>query len=91
MNMTDKEKIVALVNLVEEICKDQRELHVDDSVCDLCEYNGAYQCESGDWMNECPGFERDDCFCLKKLLNLLNVAKQKITKESRRKTYEYRT
>lgn len=64
--MTDKEKIKALVDLVDEICKDQRERHVDDSVCGLCEYDGAYQGESRDWMNECPGFERDDCFCLKK-------------------------
>ena len=64
--MTDKEKIKALVDLIDEICKDQRDRHVDDSVCGLCEYDGAYRGESGDWMNECPGFEKDDCFCLKK-------------------------
>lgn len=63
--MTDKEKIIALVRLVEEICEHQRERHVDDSVCGLCEYDGAYLGENGDWMNECPGFDRDDCFCLK--------------------------
>lgn len=59
--MTDKEKIMALVSLIEEICKDIRESHVDDSVCGLCEFDGA-------WMNECPGFERNDCFCLSKII-----------------------
>ena len=49
---------------LEEIFADIRERHVDDSVCGLCEYDGAYIGESGDWYNECPGFERDDCFKL---------------------------
>lgn len=66
--MTDKEKIMALVSLIEEICKDIRERHVDDSVCGLCEFDGDYIGESGDWMNECPGFERNDCFCLSKII-----------------------
>ena len=35
-----------------------------NSVCGLCEYDGAYIGQSGDWCNECPGFERDDCFKL---------------------------
>ena len=63
--MTGREKIESLVKLIEEICKHQRECHVDDSVWGLCEYDGAYRGESGDWMNECPGFEKDDCFCLR--------------------------
>ena len=33
-------------------------------MCGLCEYDGAYIGESGDWCNECPGFDRDDCFKL---------------------------
>lgn len=63
--MTNEEKIKELVELVEEICKAQRESHVDDSVCGLCEYDGSYIGESGDWMNECPGFVMNDCFRLK--------------------------
>lgn len=49
---------------LEEIFADIRERHVDDSVCGLCEYDGAYIGQSGDWCNECPGFDRDDCFKL---------------------------
>ena len=41
-----------------------REREGGDSVCGLCEYDGAYIGESGDWCNECPGFNRDDCFKL---------------------------
>ena len=41
-----------------------RERECGDSVCGLCEYDGAYIGESGDWCNECPGFNRDDCFKL---------------------------
>lgn len=48
-----------------EIFADIRESHVDDSVCGLCEFDGAYIGESGDWCNECPGFNRDDCFKLR--------------------------
>ena len=55
-----------LSNLLNDICKDVREKHVDDSVCGLCEYDGACIGESGDWANECPGFDIDDCFCMKK-------------------------
>ena len=58
-------KLTALVNEVEEIFADIREREVDDSVCGLCEYDGAYIGQSGDWCNECPGFDRDDCFKLK--------------------------
>lgn len=49
---------------LEDIFADLRERHVDDSVCGLCEYDGAYIGQSGDWCNECPGFEKDDCFKL---------------------------
>ena len=58
-------KINALIDEFETIMKDIRERHVDDSVCGLCEYDGAFMSDSGDWCNECPGFERDDCFKLK--------------------------
>ena len=52
------------IDALEEIFSDIRERHVDDSVCGLCEYDGAYIGQSGDWCNECPGFDRDDCFKL---------------------------
>lgn len=52
--------------LLDDVCKNVRERHVDDSVCGLCEYDGASIGESGEWTCECPGFERDDCFCMKK-------------------------
>lgn len=57
-------KLVALVNEFEEILSHIREREVNDSVCGLCEYDGAYIGQSGDWCNECPGFEKDDCFKL---------------------------
>ena len=58
-------KLTALVNEFEEILSYIRERNVDDSVCGLCEYDGAYIGQSGDWCNECPGFDKDDCFKLK--------------------------
>ena len=62
---TVRYKLAALVNEFEEILSHIREREVDDSVCGLCEYDGAYIGQSGDWCNECPGFEKDDCFKLK--------------------------
>ena len=56
--------ISKFIDGLEEIFADLRERHVDDSVCGLCEYDGAYIGQSGDWCNECPGFDRDDCFKL---------------------------
>lgn len=56
------EVITQLLNEFEEICATVREENGDDSVCGLCEYDGAYVGESGDWCNECPGFNREDCF-----------------------------
>lgn len=59
-----RQAIDKFVDGLEEIFADLRELHVDDSVCGLCEYDGAYIGQSGDWCNECPGFDKDDCFKL---------------------------
>lgn len=58
------DKISKFIDGLEEIFADLRERYVDDSVCGLCEYDGAYIGQSGDWCNECPGFEKDDCFKL---------------------------
>lgn len=53
-----------LIDHFERILRDIRETQVDDSVCGMCEYDGAFVGQSGDWCNECPGFEKDDCFKL---------------------------
>lgn len=58
-------KLTALVNELEEIFAHIRERNEDDSVCGLCEYDGAYIGQSGEWCNECPGFDKADCFKLK--------------------------
>ena len=58
-------KINAIIDEFETIMKDIRERHVNDSVCGLCEYDGAFIGQSGNWCHECPGFYRDDCFKLK--------------------------
>ena len=54
----------SLIDRFERILSDIRESRVDDSVCGLCEYDGAYMGQSGDWCNECPGFDKDNCFKL---------------------------
>lgn len=59
-----QQAIDKFIDALEEIFSDIRERHVDDSVCGLCEYDGAYLGQSGNWCNECPGFEKDDCFKL---------------------------
>lgn len=58
-----KDRLHVLVSEMEAIFSDIREKNVDDSVCGLCEYD----CDHGadGYANECPGFERDDCFKLK--------------------------
>jgi hypothetical protein len=61
---TTSDMISKFIDGLEEIFADIRERHVDDSVCGLCEYDGAYMGQSGDWCNECPGFDKDDCFKL---------------------------
>ena len=53
-----------IINRFEQILRDIRESKVDDSVCGMCEYDGAFVGQSGDWCNECPGFEKVDCFRL---------------------------
>lgn len=55
-------RIKDLISTIEGICKNSRDRHVDDEHCGLCEYVGAYMGVSGDWYNECPGFDKDDCF-----------------------------
>lgn len=60
-DMTDK--LTRLINEFEMILSDVREKEVDDSVCGLCEYDADHGMDG--YANECPGFERDDCFKLK--------------------------
>lgn len=56
-------KLKKVVDEMALIFADIRKKNVDDSVCCLCEYD----CDHGidGCANECPGFERDDCFKLK--------------------------
>lgn len=61
-----QKRIKGLISTIEDICKNSRDRHVDEEHCGLCEYDGAYMGASGDWCNECPGFDKDDCFELKK-------------------------
>ena len=56
--------INGLIDRFERILADIREASADESVCGLCEYDGAYMGQSGDWCNECPGFDKDNCFKL---------------------------
>jgi hypothetical protein len=56
--------INGLIDRFEQILRDIREANGDDSVCGMCEYDGAYIGQSGDWCNECPGFDKEDCFKL---------------------------
>ena len=60
-DMTDK--LTRLINEFEMIISDIREKEVDDSVCGLCEYDADHGMDG--YANECPGFEKDDCFRLK--------------------------
>ena len=57
-----EDKLLRLVNELEEIFADIREKNVDDSVCGLCEYDCDHGIDGSAF--ECPGFERDDCFKL---------------------------
>ena len=53
-----------LYDILDSVCRRVRERHVSDDVCGLCQYDGAYIGETGDWYNECPGFVKDDCFVM---------------------------
>lgn len=55
-------RLKEIITEMETIFADIREKEVDDSVCGLCEYD----CDHGldGFANECPGFEKDDCFKL---------------------------
>ena len=58
-----KHSIDELIDELEGIFSNIREKNVDDSVCGLCEHDCDYGIDG--CANECPGFERDDCFKLK--------------------------
>lgn len=61
--LTEAEKINELIDIINDICSQVREKYVQDDVCGLCEYDADHGLDG--YANECPGFERDDCFCLK--------------------------
>lgn len=55
-------RIKALIDTIEEICRNSRAIHLDEEHCGLCKYDGAYIGASVYWYNACPGFDTDDCF-----------------------------
>ena len=57
------DKLTRLIIEFEMILSDIREKEVDDSVCGLCEYDADHGIDG--YANECPGYEKDDCFRLK--------------------------
>ncbi|MBP3900131.1 MAG: hypothetical protein J6D53_01545 [Blautia sp.] len=57
------DKLTRLITEFEMILSDIREKEVDDSVCGLCEYDADHGIDG--YANECPGYEKDDCFRLK--------------------------
>lgn len=57
-----EDKLKRVVNEMEEIFANIREKNCDDSVCGLCEYDADHGLDG--YANECPGFEKDDCFKL---------------------------
>jgi len=50
----------AAVSAMKSIADEYRKKVGDDGICGLCEYDANHGID-GD-ANECPGFERDDCF-----------------------------
>ena len=80
-----------IINRFEQILRDIRESKVDDSVCGMCEYDGAYMGQSGDWCNECPGFDKDDCFklsdeCRKRWLKSVDLPPAQPEKRTNKRT-----
>lgn len=62
-----KKRITELVKLIETFAQEIREKYVGTDFCGLCEYDADFSIgESGCSMNECPGFDRNDCFSIKK-------------------------
>jgi len=59
------ETIKKLYKILDDTCKEVREKTEQDYVCGLCQYDGAYKTDTGEWANECPGFDERDCFCMK--------------------------
>ena len=80
-----------IINRFEQILRDIRESKGDDSVCGMCEYDGAFVGQSGDWCNECPGFEKDDCFrlsdeCRKRWLESVELPAAQPEKRTNKRT-----
>lgn len=64
--LNEQERLISKAyDMLDDVCKDVREQTGGDYVCGLCQYDGAYMTDSGDYANECPGFDSDECFCMK--------------------------
>ena len=60
-----KKTIDYMYDTLDSICKEIRESTGGSEVCGLCEWDGSYLDDNGNWANECPGFLHDKCFCMR--------------------------
>lgn len=60
---TEKRRADAAVEDMKRIVDSVREEHYDETCCFACKYDADMSItDSGAYANECPGFERNDCF-----------------------------
>lgn len=58
-----QKQLEAAVEDMKNIVDAVRQKHCDDTCCFACKYDADFSImPSGDYANECPGFDRDDCF-----------------------------
>lgn len=87
------QELNSLIDRFEQILRNIRKANGNDSVCGMCEYNGSYIGQSGNWCNECPGFNEEDCFklsdkCRKRWLKSVNLPSAQPECEAWHKTIE---
>ena len=59
----EAEKGEAAVEDMKRIVDKVRETHCDDTCCFACKYDADFSItEAGDFANECPGFDTNECF-----------------------------
>ena len=68
---SQKEAVDSMYNALDTTCKEFREATGGREVCDFCEWDGSVVDECGNWINECPGFHDDKCFCMRNSIRAL--------------------
>ena len=59
----EKRRADAAVEDMKRIVDKVRETHCDDTCCFACKYDADFSItEAGDFANECPGFDTNECF-----------------------------